>query len=398
MFLESISRKVRFFPPIHISDFCTARLNNRSFPFNLDPRHLRFTFNGSAAIFQAARLLKLGPGDKVLVPAYCCGAELGPFQHLGCQIDFYRIGDDLQFDLEDLEGRIDRHTRLVYTTHYYGLPQHQIEELAEICSIRRVAMLEDCALALFSNLGDRPLGSFGDFAIFSQRKYLPITEGGLLVSNRTPLPEALRRGASPPWLPALDRLANLVVQGVENQTARTFLGAASLLVKIPRTVGQGRLETWRTPEVEGSEAVAIYEYGMTPWMENLLRATDAQSVVQQRRQNFYAWLEIVERLPECKPLIAILPEGICPLYFLIVAENKQDLVQRLCDRGIEASEWWSAELQEIDWTEHENLLALKSQLVVVPVHHRLDRTELFARTKDLTTSESTLALAHHGTV
>ena len=44
-------------------------------------------------------------------------------------------------------------------------------------------MLEDCAHAFFGEYENRPLGSFGDYAIASTMKFFPTSEGGCLVSS-----------------------------------------------------------------------------------------------------------------------------------------------------------------------------------------------------------------------
>ncbi len=62
------------------------------FPVNLPESRRRYTYNGSAAIHAALQDMELQPGSKVLLPAYGCGAELGPFEQLGCELYFYDIG------------------------------------------------------------------------------------------------------------------------------------------------------------------------------------------------------------------------------------------------------------------------------------------------------------------
>ena len=46
-----------------------------------------------------------------------------------------------------------------------------------------IPILEDNAYSLFSGIGDRLLGTFGDMVIFSLRKNLPLIDGGMLRLN-----------------------------------------------------------------------------------------------------------------------------------------------------------------------------------------------------------------------
>lgn len=382
-------KKLHFFPPI-LHESQSPGTGSPTFPLNAPASHLRGTFNGTAAIYQAARAMDLQPGDKVLMPAYCCGAELGPFQHLQCEIEFFRVDDDLQVNVEDLVSRIDAKTRLVYVTHYFGLPQKQIQELSRLCREHNVFLLEDCALALYCSDSDQPLGSYGDYAIFSQRKFLSITEGGMLVSNRRPLPEDMRTGTRPPVIPSLDRYLSLVLRGEAKRSSSSPIRTAftamllllSIAIKLIRVLGQAFLARWKTPDVEGVEAVPLYASSMTSFSARRFRDTNAELITQQRREVFDTWLQVADGLPNCEPLIGTLPDGVCPLYFLLLADNetaKQRLLELLADRGIEASEWWASELDEIDWQEHKHLLPIKCRLVVVPTHHHIRAADLLER-------------------
>ncbi|MEM7313309.1 MAG: DegT/DnrJ/EryC1/StrS family aminotransferase, partial [Planctomycetota bacterium] len=157
---------IKFFPGIVPADFfATASEQPSVFPLSLPADQRRLTYNGTAALYQAAVLAGIGKGDQVLLPAYCCGSELGPFEHLGCDIRFYKVTDELQVDVEDLFSRVNETTKLVYVTHYFGTAEKNIEKIAAECERRKVPLLEDCALCLYVNHDVKPLGSFGDFAI-----------------------------------------------------------------------------------------------------------------------------------------------------------------------------------------------------------------------------------------
>src|SRR5207245_6549749 len=71
---------------------------------------------------------------------------------------------------------------ILYLIHYVGFPG-PVQELSVACRARRLLLIEDCAQALLSNCAERPLGSFGDVAIFSIRKTLPVPDGGALVAG-----------------------------------------------------------------------------------------------------------------------------------------------------------------------------------------------------------------------
>ena len=45
-------------------------------------------------------------------------------------------------------------------------------------------LIEDCAHAFFGQVNGRPLGDYGDYAVASVRKFLPVFDGGYLLSSR----------------------------------------------------------------------------------------------------------------------------------------------------------------------------------------------------------------------
>ncbi|MBK6602109.1 MAG: DegT/DnrJ/EryC1/StrS family aminotransferase [Betaproteobacteria bacterium] len=64
-----------------------------SVPSILDHANLIFTSSGRASIYQALRMLSIGPGDSVLVPTYHCPTMIAPIYKLGAAHVFYPIAD-----------------------------------------------------------------------------------------------------------------------------------------------------------------------------------------------------------------------------------------------------------------------------------------------------------------
>jgi hypothetical protein len=72
-------------------------------------------------------------------------------------------------------------TRAMVVIHEYGYPHPRLAELCGIGRHRGIPVIEDCAHSLDSSVEGVPLGSVGDFAIFSLSKVLPVSSGGILV-------------------------------------------------------------------------------------------------------------------------------------------------------------------------------------------------------------------------
>jgi hypothetical protein len=80
-------------------------------------------------------------------------------------------------------------TRAIVVIHEYGYPHPELIQLCAVARARGIPVIEDCVHSLDSTLNDEPLGSFGDYAIFSLSKVLPVPAGGILVGSDV-LPDA----------------------------------------------------------------------------------------------------------------------------------------------------------------------------------------------------------------
>lgn len=74
-------------------------------------------------------------------------------------------------------------TKLIYVVHEFGLPHPDIRTLALEAKNRGIPLVEDCAHSMDSIIDEIRIGMFGDFAIYSLSKHLPLENGGLLLSK-----------------------------------------------------------------------------------------------------------------------------------------------------------------------------------------------------------------------
>lgn len=374
-------------PPLLLSAARQPVVQNPDFPLSLSDNQRMACFNGSAALSQLADFAGLGQGDVLLMPAYVCGAELGPFEAKGCKFQTYNIQPDLQVDLDDLNRQLNEHAvQAVLLTHYFGFAQRQMAEIAQLCQIHSVLLIEDCAHALFCTDGTHPVGQYGDYAIFSPRKSLPLTEGGLLVSNRKELTAQTPRKEAP-LIPVLDRLINALLNGrkassdagsknVLNAVFQLGLLPLSFGVKAMRIVGQKVKDDWLSPELEGDQARPLYSLKMSSLSARILGRVDGQEVKRLRQQNYRHWLACVAELRGCTALIPELSAGCCPLYFPVVTMDPATVVEKLQDQGIEAYQWWSNQHHAVGLSLYPHVQKLKQQVVALPVHQGLDTADI----------------------
>src|SRR5438093_7846855 len=166
-------------------------------PFPFNDSGARYFYLARNGIYALARLWGLN-GREVLFPAYFHGVELEALLHAGVRLRFYPVREGMRVQVDDVVSRIGADTRAVYLIHYLGFPA-PVAELAQVAHERGLLLIEDCALALLSCAGGRPLGSWGDAAIFCLYKTLPVPNGGAVVlrNGRSP---ALPEGDPPSWV------------------------------------------------------------------------------------------------------------------------------------------------------------------------------------------------------
>ncbi len=159
-------------------------------PCLLDLPRLHYTTSGRASILLALEALGVGPGDRVLLPTYHCPTMVAPAVELGAVPVFYPLDVQGAPDLTWLEAADLHDVRVLLAAHFFGLPQ-PMSSVRHWCSRRGIRLIEDCAHALFGRAGERPVGAWGDMAIASLTKFLPVPEGGCLVVNHGQPPRAL---------------------------------------------------------------------------------------------------------------------------------------------------------------------------------------------------------------
>lgn len=170
-----------------------------------------YTNNGrTAAIHMLTHWLDCR-GGVVLLPDYLCLSVVVSIEHPGPRCRYYKVNRNLEIDLDDLKSKIDDDVRCIYIIHYFGVPQSAAcaRELQAIRAQQGIPIVEDITQALFSR--DRERMGYGDFLLASTRKWMPMTDGGVLAVRNTngkeapPLPEGYNEIAYTQLLISLQR-------------------------------------------------------------------------------------------------------------------------------------------------------------------------------------------------
>lgn len=143
--------------------------------------------NGTATLHLALKVLNIGPGDEVIVPAFSFVATANVVELVGAKPVFVDIDiSTFNIDVNKIEAAITKKTRAIIPVHEFGL-MADIQAILSISQKYSIAIIEDAACALGAQLNGKYAGTFGDFGSFSlhPRKAITSGEGGLLVSRNS---------------------------------------------------------------------------------------------------------------------------------------------------------------------------------------------------------------------
>jgi perosamine synthetase len=150
--------------------------------------------SGTAGLHLAIRALEIGEGDEAITTPFSFVASANCLLYERATPRFVDIEEDsLGMDPDLLAGAISERTRAVLPVHVFGRPC-RIQTLTTIARDRGLLMVEDACEALGSSVDGRPMGSFGDVAVFAfyPNKQITTGEGGAVVTDDPQLADTMR--------------------------------------------------------------------------------------------------------------------------------------------------------------------------------------------------------------
>lgn len=139
----------------------------------------------TAALMLALRVMGIGPGDEVLVPAMTFAASANAVEHVGATpvlIDC-EPGTAL-IDLDAAQAAVGPATRAIMPVHFAGRPV-DMERLNAFRDRHGLAVIEDAAHAIGAEWRGRRIGAHGNLTAFSfyVTKNITTVEGGALATQ-----------------------------------------------------------------------------------------------------------------------------------------------------------------------------------------------------------------------
>jgi dTDP-4-amino-4,6-dideoxygalactose transaminase len=137
------------------------------------------------ALEMSALLLRIKPGDEVIVPSFTFVSTANAFALHGARPVFADVrSDTLNLDASQLEALITPRTRAIVPVHYAGVGC-EMDEILAIAKRHDIPVIEDNAHGLFAKYKGRYLGTMGALATqsFHETKNFTCGEGGALLIN-----------------------------------------------------------------------------------------------------------------------------------------------------------------------------------------------------------------------
>lgn len=318
------------------------------------PPGLELTTSCTHGLEAAARLLGITEHDEVVVPAFAFPSTANAFMAAGARIRFADV--DLatgNLDPASVEPLIGPRTAAVVTLHYGGVAS-DVRALAKQCEANDAALVEDAAHSLFGSFDGTPLGRFGRVAAFSfhRTKNISAIEGGALVLNDGDLVD--------PAQVLLDKGTNRAEFEAGRTDAYEWCGLGS---------------AWRMAP---------------PIVELLCAQLDHASEIQARRiriwdryqQELASWADGIGAALPAVPHHAVHPAH---LFWVRLPDgaDRTAFVRHCDERGVDAARHYGS-LPDSRYGQEvadpgdrcPNAAVLASQLVRLPIHHRLDDDEV----------------------
>ncbi len=152
--------------------------------------------SGTDALQLALRAVGVGAGDEVITVPNAAGYTGFAVRLIGARPVYADVDEQSwTMDPASVERALTERTRAVVPVHLYGAPA-RMDELADLCRRRGVALVEDCAQAHGARAQGRPVGTSGDvgcFSFYPTKNLGALGDGGAVVTGDVAMAERLRR-------------------------------------------------------------------------------------------------------------------------------------------------------------------------------------------------------------
>lgn len=340
--------------------------STRSLPYPFEAPQTTLWTSARIALWEAIQVLDLRAGQRVALPAFCCGSELEPFLKAGLELSFFAVGDDLSPEPNSFREAIENASAAM-ATHYFGLPA-DLSAARDMAWQRKIPLIEDCAHALYATEGATQIGLSGDAAIFSFWKTVPLPDGGAL---------HLRAGAvrAKPKSPPPELIRHATRHLLSRSMRSHSVGAVRALEDVRQRLRRKKTSTASgTAEPENWHLIKfpdeLIRAGMASSSQRIFRGTDHAFVRESRRRHFRELEAAFAGIRGFTPMSS-LGEGACPLYFPVLVDDAAGLRKALAAEAVGVKHIWPYFHSSVPWSRFPRERHWKENAIGFPVHQSL---------------------------
>ena len=150
--------------------------------------------SGLDALWLAFKILGIGEGDEVLVPANTYIASVMGITINGATPVFVEPDEFFNIDTKLLERHLTERTKAVLVVHLYGQAS-QMDDIVTFCKEHNLRLVEDCAQSHGACYEGKCTGTFGDIGCFSfypSKNLGGFGDGGAIVTDDAQIADNMR--------------------------------------------------------------------------------------------------------------------------------------------------------------------------------------------------------------
>jgi hypothetical protein len=198
---------------------------------------------------------EIGAPVCVWIPDFFCNSSLEALRATGVRLTFYPVTDQLAPDMSACRTlQKERAADIFLLVHYFGRPA-TAGAVVEFCARAGAWLVEDAAHVLRPV---HPVGTSGDFVLYSPHKHLPIPEGAVLVvrsggPGRFALSDMASFGAPGTWATQLSEVRH-IGSSLSDSRARTLVW---LVKRVAQKLGIRSWARAKTPYHERAASASL---------------------------------------------------------------------------------------------------------------------------------------------
>jgi perosamine synthetase len=282
------------------------------------------TTSCTTALHLSLIALGVGSGDEIILPSFTFVATANAVEYTGatpvfCDIDL----DTFNIDVDRIRERITGKTKAIIPVHLFGLSA-DMKPILEIAERHGLKVVEDAACGFGSYYHGKHVGTFGHAGCFSfhPRKAITTGEGGMIATTNRELMVKLRslrdHGASKSDLNRhIDRGGSLLPDFDQ-------LGYNYRLTDIQGALGAAQMKA--AGKIIATRRARAERYDLMLKDEGCLKSPECPGGNSHSYQSYVCLFK-----PKDHPLE---PEGLSMERVSVLNEKRNELMDRLADRGI----------------------------------------------------------------